>query len=94
MKKYTKEFGEQIESKLFLYQSGKTKFELEDYLSKDVQSKLLEITKTTKVKRALGFLFYDYSKEQDNFIKLLDSETKTNLEEITNRLNELKTSSR
>lgn len=94
LKKYTREFGEQIETKLYLYQSDKTKFELEDYLSKDVQSKLLEITKTTKVKRALGFLFYDYSKEQNNFIKSLDTETKNNLEEITNRLNELKTSSR
>jgi len=45
----------------------------------------LEITNTTKVKRALGFLFYDYSKEQDNFIKSLDTETKNNLEEIAKR---------
>lgn len=88
-KKYAKEFGEHIENKLFRYQSSKSKFELEDYLSEQVRSKLLEITKTTSVKRALGFLFYDYASEQIAFVSSFDNETKSNFEEITIRLKQL-----
>lgn len=89
-KKYTKEFGEQIKNKLFIYQSNKPDFVLEDYMSSSVQSKLLELTNTEDLKRALGFLFYDYTSKQQEFLDSFDNQTLKNLEEVTTRTNQMK----
>lgn len=81
-KKYMKEFGEFIESNIFMYQSSKDKFELENYLSKVDVLKLQSITGTEDLKRSLGFLYYDFKEQQKDFIKKLDKETTGNLKEI------------
>lgn len=90
-KKYIKEFGEQIESKLFLYQETKSEFTLEDYLSSSIQSKLLSITSTNDIKRAFGFLFYDYSNKQKEFIDSFDKKTLENISDLIKRMKKMKT---
>ena len=88
-KKYAKEFGEKIETKLYLYKEEEKKFTLEDFLSKKDQKRLLKLTNTSDLKRAFGFLFYDYSKEQKQFISSLENETVDNLDNLFERLNKL-----
>lgn len=88
-KKYTKEFGEHLERKLYLYNSSDQDFLLEDFLSTSDQDNLLAITNTTDLKRAMGFLFYDYKKDQKVFVKALSSETKDNLKDCLKRMNEM-----
>lgn len=88
-KKYQKEFGDSILDKLFIYQSQKEKFTLENYLSKSLQSYICKITNTNDLKRAFGFLFYDYKEKQKDFIEKLDRETKENLKDCINRMNSL-----
>ncbi len=87
--KYIKEFGVEIEKKLFKYQATKQKFTLEDYLSIKVQNRLLEITNSTDLKRSIGFLYYDYKKKQKEFVKQLDSETIDNLKDCIERIRAL-----
>ncbi len=72
-KQYIKEFGEQIKDNIFIYGSDEPKFELENYLiDKDIEC-LFKLTKIDKdIKRALGFLYYDYKDSQKEFIKNLD----------------------
>jgi predicted ATP-dependent endonuclease of OLD family len=81
-KKYLKEFGEHFEQFIFMYQVKKKSFELEDYLSKSDQTKLMSITNTDNLKRSIGFLFHDYKEHQEGFIKNLDENTLSNLEEV------------
>lgn len=90
VKKYKLEFGELIGAKLFNYKSSKAEFKLEDYLSDKDQSRLMELTNSEDIKRALGFIFYDYKKKQKEFISDLDDETVSNLEDCLVRIRKLK----
>jgi len=86
LKKYKKEFGEPIKDKIFTYGNNEEKFVLEDYLQEKDTSRLLELTNTDDVKRALSFLYYDYNEKQGDFFKTLDM---TSLEEVFKRLESL-----
>jgi len=88
-KRYVKEFGNHIERKLYLYNESSPNFLLEDFLSSSDQNNLLKITNTTDLKRAMGFLFYDYKKEQKVFINALSTDTKNNLKDCLTRMNEM-----
>lgn len=85
-KKYLKEFGEGLERKIHIYGETKDKFELENFLCKKDAERLLKITNSSDLKRALGFLFYDYKEEQREFISNLSSETKNNLKELIEKI--------
>jgi len=85
-KKYLKEFGENLDSHIDFYSSDKTDFVLEDFISKPDKEKLLEITNAKEVKRALGFLYYDYKSEQQAYIKGLSSETISSLNSLFDRI--------
>jgi predicted ATP-dependent endonuclease of OLD family len=89
LKKYSKEFGESISKSLFVYQKPKEKFVLENYLSKSDRKRLLEITNSKDLKRALGFLYYDYKEKQTEFVENLNKETLDNLFECFDRLKQL-----
>ncbi len=71
-KLYIKEFGEQIENNIFIYGKNETKFELENYLHEKDKKILFTLTNTDNIKRALGFLYYDYKDKQKDFIDNLD----------------------
>lgn len=87
LKKYKKEFGNSILSKCHFYQQSKEKFQLEDHFSKNDGSRLLNLTKSDNIKKALGILFYDLKEAQCDFIKSLDDETTSNVEDTITRIN-------
>lgn len=85
-KKYIKEFGENLINQIHIYKSKEAKFLLEDYFCETDSKRLLEITKSDNIKRALGFLYYDYELEQKDFIKNLSKKTIQNLNDCTDRI--------
>jgi len=87
MKKYILEFGNEIEKKLYLYNKSELDFTLEDFLSPNDQERLLLLTDSSELKRALGFLYYDYRDSQNEFIVKLDEQTLENLHECICRIN-------
>jgi len=89
-KKYIKDFGVSVDSRMFLYQENEKKFVLEDYLSSDDADKILEITGASDLKRGFGFLFYDYKSDQKKFIKELDNTTMINLQECFDIIKKMK----
>ncbi len=89
LKKYLKEFGEHITEKLHIYKESETKFLLEDFLCNDDKKTLLRITKSTDIKRALGFLFYDYKEMQKDYITKLSKKTLLNFKDCFNRLEKM-----
>lgn len=88
-KKYLKEFGEFLNENIHVYKSDESKFLLEDYLCKEDTSRLLSLTNSDDVKRSLGFLFYDYKGQQNEFVKKLSKTTLKNLEDIFDRIKKL-----
>lgn len=88
-KKYIAEFGEAVKDNIHLYNDKESSFVLEDFLSLEDKKKLLEITKSTEVKRAFSFLNYDYKESQKGFINGLSKETLTNLDSVIEKLNSL-----
>lgn len=89
MKKYIAEFGDFLEKSIHVYKSNESKFLLEDYLCRIDIDNLLALTHSKDVKRALGFLFYDYKTEQEQFVKNLSKSTLLNLKDLFERLNML-----
>lgn len=87
--KYVKEFGEGIKSNIHFYNSSIKDFKLEDFLCQKDSSDLLKITKSTELKRAFGFIYYDYKKEQKEFICNLSSETLANFKTTFEKISEL-----
>ncbi|PCE66648.1 ATP-dependent nuclease [Sediminicola luteus] len=81
-RKYLKEFGSEFEKKIYTYGNQSDKFELENFLCEKDAENLLQITKSDDLKRALGFLFYDYSKKQNEFCKNLSTKTKEGLSDL------------
>lgn len=78
---YVKSFGEPLEKFIHLYNEDKSKFVLEDHLSETDRLNLLSTTNCDSVKRALGFLYYDYTAlKQRNFVSNLSQETLSNLD--------------
>ena len=90
-RKYIREFGLSVESKIHIYRASEPEFLLEDFLSDNDKDKLLSITASTELKRAFGFLFYDYKDRQKDFIKGLDKDTLTNLDESFEAIKRIKT---
>ncbi|TDM00027.1 MAG: hypothetical protein C4K58_01920 [Flavobacteriaceae bacterium] len=88
-KKYLKEFGEFLNKKIHIYKSNEPRFLLEDYLSQNDKDILLELTKSKDIKRALGFLFYDYKENQKTFITKLSPDTLKNLDDIFLRIKQI-----
>lgn len=88
-KKYLKEFGEFLNDKIHVYKADETRFLLEDYICKEDKTRLKELTNSPDVKRSLGFLFYDYSHKQDEFIANLSKTTLKNLTDVFYRIKQL-----
>lgn len=88
-KKYLKEFGEQLEKNIHFYSDTIDNFQLESFLSKSDENKLLKVTKSDDLKRAFGFLYYDYTKEQKGFITKLSKETKDKLKTTIERIKKM-----
>jgi len=82
-KKYIKEFGENLKEKIHFYSKKK----LEKLMSQEVQEKLLEITGSNKVKKALGVIAF--SENIDEFISSFDNETNNNIDSTLNIINKL-----
>lgn len=89
-KKYSEEFGLSVESKIFIYKSDNEKFVLEDFLSLSDKKRVLQLTKSNDLKRALGFLFYDYKDKQKEFVDGLSEETLLMLSNCFRRISQLK----
>lgn len=85
-KKYMNEFSDHFDEHIFMYNQKEKEFQLEDYLSKNDQAKLISLTGSEDLKRSLGFLYYDYRKNQDEFFQNLDKVTLNNLEEVFQKL--------
>lgn len=87
--KYKKEFGEPVSRHFHFYNDKEHKFTLEDHFSNNDKNKLLSLTKSNTVKKAIAILFYDYKIPQKSFINELDKETWANLEDTIIRINEM-----
>jgi len=88
-KKYIKEFGEGVEKNIHFYNEAIQGFKLENFLCPNDSANLLEITESMDLKRAFGFLFYDYKDKQSEFISNLSKETLKNFESTFMLLNKL-----
>lgn len=88
-KKYIKTFDNNLDNHIHVYTPSKPGFELEDFLCEIDRKSILSITKSKDLKRAFGFLFYDYKKYVKEFIKNLDKETIKNLESTFEALSKL-----
>lgn len=88
-KKYLKEFGESLNQKIHFYGDGKDNFTLEDFMCNADSKRLLSLTNSTDLKRALGFIFYDYKESQSEFINNLSDETKSNLTKLLAKINQM-----
>lgn len=89
IKKYVKEFGEEINKHFKLYDDNR-KFALEDFLSKTDKEKLLFITKANQIKKGLAILYYDVdSKEKQKYFNEFDSETLKNLSSTIDNINNI-----
>ena len=87
--KYKNEFGEKIATHIYLYQEKEPDFELEDFLDNSDKEKLKKVTHSTDVKRAFGFLFYDYKSDQKDFIKNLSKKSLSNLKNTLKRIEKI-----
>ncbi|MCT4665348.1 MAG: AAA family ATPase [Flavobacteriales bacterium] len=88
-KKYLKEFGNELENKIHIYGNKSDKFELEDFLCEKDAKNLLILTESNDLKRALGFLFYDYAEKQVEFCEKLSDNTKENLKHLFETLEKI-----
>lgn len=88
-KRYVKEFGDCIETSLFLYCSDSEKFTLEDFFSDEDRQMLAKITNCEDPKRGIGLLYYDYPKEQEEFIKSVCKNSATHLQKCFGRFDYL-----
>jgi hypothetical protein len=89
IKKYLSEFGEHIKRFFHLYSEEKG-FALENFLSEDDQIKLLEITKTNDLKKAMALIYYELEEnKKKSFISNLNNTTLKNLEATVDRINKL-----
>jgi len=89
LKKYKKEFGDNIMNHFHLYDSTK-RFALEDFLSEKDKENLEQITGTSDLKRALAILYYDLKADvQKNFITNLEKQTLNSLKNTIERINNL-----
>lgn len=90
-RKYLKEFGNELEKRIYFYgsETKNDKFQLEDYLCENDAKKLLNITNSQELKRALKFLFYDYFKNQKEFIDLLSSTTIDRISVLIKKIEEI-----
>lgn len=87
--KYKEEFGDDVQRYFYLYSSDKD-FALEDFLSKKERQKLMDITNTRDLKKAMALLYYDLKKrDQKEFFENLEAETIDRLELTLKRINEL-----
>ena len=68
LKQYQRQFGDSIENKTFIYSQESDNFVLENYFNLKDENELQKITNTDDIKKALGLLFYDFIKEQKDFI--------------------------
>lgn len=87
--KYITEFGGSIEQMIHLYHPDKDKFELESHLSKADRENLMKITNCDDIKRAIGFLYYDYPKSQSSFMDTLSDKAKGRIQSSVDLLAKL-----
>jgi len=89
-KEYLNEFGDSLKKHFHHYHTEQKKFRLENHFSKKDKQKLLYLTKTGDVKKALAVLFYDIKNEDvKKYINELDNETSSNLSKVIERINKL-----
>lgn len=89
LKKYKKEFGEHIMNHFHLY-SKTERFALEDFICEEDRVKLINLTKTEDLKRALAILYYDLDENiKKDFICNLNKKTIDSLADTILRINDL-----
>lgn len=89
MKKYKRDFGEEISRFFHLYNEEK-RCALEDLISEADKKRLIKIAETDDIKRALSILYYDKSNDlKEDFVKNLDSDTLKNIQKTVTRINSL-----
>lgn len=89
LKKYKREFGENITDHFHLYDPEK-RFALEDFICENDRVKLSEMTKTDDIKRALAILYYDLDDNlKKKFISNLDKTTVDSLSKTIEIINNL-----
>lgn len=89
-KNYKNQFGEEILKNHFHVYSDIKDFTLECFLEDEDKSKLIELTGTEDLKRALAILYYDMpEKEKKDFIINLSKFTINNLTPTIQRINKL-----
>lgn len=89
-KKYRSQFDQNVIDKYFHIYHETKEFVLEDFLCGEDSTKLLELTKTTNLKRAFTILFYDLEvSEQKEFFSSLSRETIKRLTNTVGKINNL-----
>ncbi|MBU3821509.1 AAA family ATPase [Flavobacteriaceae bacterium XHP0103] len=74
--KYVKEFGETIENYFHFYHESKKNFKLENHFSKKDQDRLLKITNSKSLKRAIPILYLDLNEKIKEFLNDMEEESK------------------
>ena len=89
IKKYTTEFGQEIKRFFHLY-SDKESFALESFLSVEDQQKLMNLTKTQDLKKAMALMYYELDEPRKNeYFTNLSKCTLDALRKTIQRINEL-----
>jgi predicted ATP-dependent endonuclease of OLD family len=89
IKKYLSEFGDEVQTFFHKYSYNET-FCLENFLSSEDQQKLLNLTKTKDLKRAIALMYYEATEEiKKAYFKNLAISTIQSLKNTIARLNEL-----
>jgi predicted ATP-dependent endonuclease of OLD family len=88
-KHYKKVFGDEISNHIYKYYDNSGMFCLENLLSNSDVDRLKAITKSSDIKRGLGFLFYDYKNKQSTFFESIEEETIKLLSEPLDRINHI-----
>lgn len=86
-KKYIKEFGEHLKTKLHFYNEQQNDCKLEDLFDKQDKENLLKITSASNIKKAIPILYFDLKAHQASFFKSLSQKTLDNVSDTIMILN-------
>jgi len=76
IRKYKKEFGEAIERRFHIYHENRKTFKLENHFKPNDEKKLMKLTKTDSLKKAIPILCLDHPEKVGNFLNGMTEESK------------------
>lgn len=79
VKKYKKEFGDEIQRYCHIYYPDENNFKLEKHFSKADQDRMKNITGASTVKKAIPLLYLDHPKKVKGFLDSMDATSKERL---------------